>query len=84
MTNRTPVKTILCTSDLPGGHTLSAAEAADGRLGIYLDGELSDSAGRWDREEVEACIRTYFALRWERRLHGAGAGGGEGAGAIAS
>jgi hypothetical protein len=62
------VKTLLCTTDLPGGHSLAAAEGADGCLGIYLDGELLESAGRWPRTDVQQCIRAYLALRWERRL----------------
>jgi hypothetical protein len=59
---------ILCTMDLPNGHTLAAGEGADGRLGIYLDGALFEPAGRWERADVQKCIRAYLALRWERQL----------------
>jgi hypothetical protein len=63
-----PRTTILCTMDLPDGHTLAAGEGADGRLGIYLDGALFEPAGRWERADVQKCIRAYLALRWERQL----------------
>ena len=63
-----PRTAILCTMDLPDGHTLAAGEGADGRLGIYLDGALFEPAGRWERDDVQQCMRAYLALRWERRL----------------
>jgi hypothetical protein len=63
-----PRMPVLCTMDLPDGHTLAVGEGADGRLGIYLDGVLYEPAGRWERADVQKCIRAYLALRWERRL----------------
>jgi hypothetical protein len=58
------VRTILCSANIPDGHTISMAELVDGRFAVYVDRTLC-GAKLWDSSQLNDCINAYLATKWE-------------------